>query len=200
MKHLFLIQCSLLPMLAALIFVAMGLGKSISGIPFQLRRSESCALPCWNGIRPGEMSVDAANRILFSQGYEMQNSMMDRNHILYIPPTDNRCTIRLGHQSARVIETRLSDCPNLRLGDVIAALGQPESLMPHSLTFRFGRGMAHLRLSIDPCVDRLSAFSEVMFVRFSTTPDISPYEVPWQGFIPAWRYEYRFPNSMPLGC
>ena len=200
MKRLFLLQCSIIPLLAALIFGAMGLGKINSNAPFQLRRSESCALPCWNGIRPGEMSVDAATHILFSQGYEMQNSMMDRNHILYIPSAENRCTIRLQHQSAHVIETRLSDCPNLRLGDVIAALGQPESLMPHSLTFRFARGMAHLRLQIDPCEDRLSAFSEVMFVRFSTTPDISPYEVPWQGFIPAWRYEYRFPNSMPLVC
>ncbi len=200
MKRLFLIQCTIIPLLVGLIFVSIVFGSYVNGALFQLGRSEACPLPCWNGIRTGEMSVDAANHILFSQGYEMQNSMTDRNHNFYISPTGSRCTVELGHQVARVIETHLSDCPNLRLGDVIAALGQPESLLPHSLTFRFARGMAHLRLRIDPCVDRLTAFSEVMFVRFSRMPDTSPYEVPWQGFIPAWRYEHLYSNTVPLVC
>jgi hypothetical protein len=200
MKRVFLIQCSIIPLLTGLIFVSIVLGSYLNGALFQLGRSESCPLPCWNGIRPGEMSVDAANHILFSQGYEMQNSMMDRNHILYIPPTENRCTVGLGHQVARVTETRLSNCPNLRLGDVIAALGQPDSLLPHSLTFTFARGMARLRLRIDPCEDRLSPFSEVMFVRFARTPGLLPNEVPWQGFIPPKHYEQRFPGRVPLAC
>jgi hypothetical protein len=200
MKRMFLIQCSIIPLLAGLIFGAIELGQKINSVPFQLRRSNDCDLPCWNGIRPGEMSIDAANHILFSQGYEMQNSMVDRDHILYIPPAANRCMVRLEHQAARVIETRLSHCPNLRLGDVIAALGQPESLLPHSLTFTFARGMARLRLRSDPCEDHLSPFSEVMFVRFSRTPGLLPNEVPWQGFIPATRYEQRFPGSVPLVC
>lgn len=200
MKRLFLIQCAFIPLLAGLIFAAIGLGGNIRDIPFQLRRSESCPLPCWNGIHPGQMSVDAANHILFSQGYEMQNSMWDRDHIRYIPLDAYRCIVRLGHQMARVAEIRLSNCPNLRLGDVIAAFGQPEGLLPNSLTLTFERGMARLRVQIDPCADRLTAFSEVMFVRFSLSPGISPYEVPWQGFIPAWRYENRFPNSLPLAC
>jgi hypothetical protein len=199
MKRLLILQCSILPPLVVLVLLAIVLGSRLDNKPRLLRRSEICTLPCWNGIRPGEMSIDAANHILFSQGYEAQNSLMDRAHITYTP-VGLGCNVRLEYEEATVTETRLTNCPNLRLGDVIAALGDPDSLLPHSSSFSFERGMARLRLKHDPCEEKLSPYSEVMYVQFSRTPGILPNEVPWQGFIPVWRYGQRFPDTIPLVC
>jgi hypothetical protein len=199
MKRLFLLQITLTLPFLALIVAAVLLGERLSRTPAMLR--QSCAMPCWNGIEPDEMTIDAANQIMFSQGYEPQNSGGER--INYVPGEEDRrrCTVRISHNEAIVTEMRLSNCPNLRLGDVLAAWGAPDTILHNSMTLSFHRGMARIRLvSNDDCEYPLSPYTEVQFIRFARTPGLMPNEVHWHGFMPAWSYKELSPNTIPLSC
>ena len=56
----------------ALLALAAGLLGRLADPPAgPLAGSPRCALPCWNGIRPGEMLVPRASQILVSQGYDL---------------------------------------------------------------------------------------------------------------------------------
>lgn len=199
MKRLFLLHLSLVLPLLVLMLAAIQVGAQVNHVPPVLRRG--CDAPCWNGIKPGEMSIDAANQILFSQGYEPQNAGGER--ITYVPGEDNRrrCTIRLTFDNAIVNETRLSNCPALRLGDVLAAWGAPDGILHTAMTLSFERGMARIRLvSAEDCEYDLSPFTEIHSIRFARTPGLLPNEIRWRGFKPAWSYKQISPHTIPLDC
>lgn len=194
-----IIQLTITTSLLALTLTAMFLGTRLHATPSMLR--QSCTMPCWNGIKPGEMTIDSANQILFSQGYEPQNSGGER--ITYVPGEEDRrrCTVRVSFDEAIVTEIRLSNCPNLRLGDVIAAWGAPDGILHNSMSLSFERGMARLRLvAASDCDYPLSPYTEILNIRFARTPGFLPNELRWHGFMPAWSYKQLSPNTIPLEC
>lgn len=190
------------PLVFGLIMFAGWFGQSFQETHVAMRGFGVCPPPCWNTIRPGEMSIGEADRILIDDQYQRQVDQRGRPGTVYLlEDTASGCTVRLERQGGAMTEVRLLDCPALRLGDLIPALGHPQSLLPHSMTISFEGGMARIRLKLDPCKQRISPFSEVMFVRFARTPGILPNEVEWRGFIPARQYAQRFPyDSIPLAC
>ncbi|MGQ9886901.1 MAG: hypothetical protein ACUVSX_00280 [Aggregatilineales bacterium] len=185
----------------ALLALAAGLFGRLADPPVTaLADSPRCALPCWNGIRPGEMLVPRASQILVSQGYDPSSDAQDRAHMHYAPrPHVEGCAVRLEHYNAIVTETRLSNCPGLRLGDVLAALGPPEGVQPGLLQFSFRGGQVRVKLRQDGCAPRLSPRLPVSSISLSADAQPSGY-IPWRGFMSPHHYLRLYPAVVLLSC
>lgn len=180
--------------------LAMALGNandSQSRSPVGL--GASCALPCWRGIQPGEIFIAQANRILIGQGYTARNFAGDINHIQYLPPHEE-CAVRLQHIAAIVIETRFLSCPDLRVGDVVAALGRPHSLAANFVFYRYDKGIISVRLRPRSCTDTLSPRTQVSYISLTIQQPPLVGQIRWQGFAPNWRYFQTAPHVPPLAC
>ncbi|MBZ0303816.1 MAG: hypothetical protein K8J31_29010 [Anaerolineae bacterium] len=184
----------------ALIVLAIGMGHADPTQPSPVGRGAFCELPCWRGIHPGETLIAQANRILMAQGYTAENSGV---YIHYRPPGDMPgCTVRLQQHEAFVTETRLSGCPDLDLGDVLAALGGPDQLTPNLLTVGFEGGAVRVQLDAPDCGESLSPHTAVQYVSLSQPngPAAAANLARWQGFALSWRYWRALPNFVVLAC
>lgn len=184
-----------------LLTLAAGLLGRLADPPdWLLADSPRCALPCWNGIRPGEMLVPRASQILVSQGYDPSSDAQDRAHMYYTPRSSVRgCAVRLEYYNAVVTETRLSNCKGLRLGDVLAVLGPPEGVQPGLLQFTFREGQVRVKLRQDGCAQRLSPYLLVSSINLSTARQQSGY-VAWRGFMSPYHYLRQHPGVILLSC
>ncbi len=181
-----------------IVFLMMNTGASImSSAP--VLRSPDCPLPCWHGIRPGAIVITEANEMLVGQGYMAQNSTTDQPHVQY-RPVNPACEVRLQHVNAIVNEIRLSACPALVLGDLIAELGRPATLSPNTLLFGFADGTLHVQLLALDCDAHLSPFTPVDYLSFKAESVTYADEVTWRGFAFPWRYKRLKPNIVPLAC
>lgn len=190
--------------LAAVLALLTGLVLSLaySGTPSRspVRREAFCDLPCWRGIHPGETLIAQANRILMAQGYSAENNV---GRIHYTPPEDSRdCQVSLEHENALVMEIRLSHCPDLQLGDTLAALGQPDRLSPNLLTLGFDAGAVRLQLHSLDCGENLSPYTDVQSISLSEHQQVASDATapPWQGFALPWRYLRSIPDIVVLAC
>jgi hypothetical protein len=183
----------------ALVLLTMNAGR-LNGESFSpVSRSTNCPLPCWRGIQPGEIFIAQANRIMIGQGYMAQDRATNRAYIRYLPH-DSTCAVRLQHEEAVVNEIRLSDCPALRLGDVMVELGRPDGIATNRLYFNFDTGRLRVQLSLQECSTHLSPFVPIDYL--SLTPDTAMLadDAMWRGFAFAWRYQRLQPGVMPLAC
>lgn len=160
-----------------------------------------CQLPCWQGINPGRTRIDPANQIMLNLGYNAETAMNNRIRLRYPPLNTSPCSIQLEHREAVVTETIFS-CFDLRLGDVLLLLGQPEGFMPGDMLFYFGAGDVTARLTIDGCASRMSPFAAVREMRLHPGPDATRIGrmVHWRGFAPVRDYLQRSPVTLLLTC
>lgn len=189
------------PVTLALLALLAGLLGQIAGpADSPLTGSDRCAPPCWNGIRPGEIYVPRASHILVNLGYDPSSSALDRTHVYYTPQeTITGCNVRLEHFDAIVTETRLTNCPGLRLGDLLAALGPPEGIQPGLLLFAFQGGQVHVKLAADGCAPRLTPHLPVAYVSLSAAGRQAGY-APWHGFMSPYHYLRLYPGVVLLTC
>jgi hypothetical protein len=175
-------------------------GSRWYGQPAVLWDDGSCRLPCWRGIVPGTVSVEQADVIMAQQGYTAQYTAS----AVHYTPADRRagCRVRLQQDRSVITATHLSECPGLRLGDVMALFGAPEHIAPNLLTLEFAGGTVNVQLYAPACGEALSPFTPIQFISL-TSPEIArPYPQPlsWQGFALPWRYRQRLPGIIVLGC
>ncbi len=200
MRGMIRLQLLLVVALALLTGLAMSVAQLRGEPRSPVRRGAFCELPCWRGIQPGETLIAQANRIMMAQGYIVENSA---SSLHFTPPEDRLdCQVSVEHRDARVTEVRLSNCPDLRLGDTLAALGQPDHLAPNLLTMGFDDGSVRLQLRSPGCGEHLSPFTDVQFISLSESPwntaeDTAPH---WQGFALPWRYLRAVPNILVLAA
>lgn len=185
--------------LAGLILLARALGSLLMPDLSPVAGDGRCVAPCWRGVLPGAVFIANANNILLSQGYTPQNSIDNRIRMIYQAP-DETCTARLDHQDARVTEIRLSECNDLRLGDVMATLGPPDGFAPGAQTFVFASGSAVVRTDGDGCSGRLSLLLPVRSISLTPPGSTLRADTPWRGFMPAWAYRRLLPERAYLGC
>lgn len=188
-------------LLALLVLVSRVVGAHLHPPPAPLQHADFCVLPCWRGINPGQTRIDPANRIMLGQGYIAQNTTMNRARIRYLPGATRRgeCVVQLDHREAIVTENRLSDCPGLTLGDVMATLGGPDGIEPGALSLTFAGGRVRVKLEADGCARRLLPTLPVRYI--SLTPGTSTAkDIPWQGFKPPRYYLPQVTDVLLLTC
>lgn len=159
-----------------------------------------CDLPCWLGIRPGVDNINRANRILLGAGYYSERGARNRQRLRYTPTDAPGCAVRLELDEFTIIELLLTNCPDLRLGDVISALGAPDGVLPASGSFVFAGGTVSAALQIDTCPPALHPQASVRYIRMVAEDRATRNQADWRGFMPAWRYQQLTPNIIALDC
>lgn len=198
MRLLLLAALLILTSLSLLTAASISLGQQASP-PLVLRHAHPCTLPCWQGINPGRTRIDPANQIMLNLGYNAQNSTQNRARLSYPPADAEHCAVVIEHREAIVTEIRLSDCPALVLGDVMAAIGAPDSIQPGALSFTFATGRVKVKLEGDGCQPRITPFLPVRYISLTTaSPPTS--EITWQGFRPPRDYIAQLADVLMLAC
>lgn len=193
-----LLLCGLLVCCVALAQMA-GRTNSISPSPVR-NDAAACALPCWHGIRPGETTLVRANQIMLSEGYTVQRTQENTALASYFPDGDSQCSVHLHHSGAVVDRIRLLDCPPLRLGDVMMALGTPVSLAPSGNYVTFAEGYVRVWLHGLACGETLTPFVGVDNISLSAQQYDDTVDVTWRGFMSPQRYAQNAPVLVLFLC
>jgi len=88
--------------------------------------------PCWYGIVPGVTTVDEAQHLLSARDYQFEPRLgRSALEMVYQHRQINRCTISLIwiYSSSIVDVLSIQYCKDLQLGDILAILGTPESVL-----------------------------------------------------------------------
>ena len=169
--------------------------------PSPIQRTSRCVLPCWRGIQPGVTFIEQANGVFLGRGYNTQRSPQNLTSTYYEPvPPDRGCSVRLQQREALVTEIRFTNCADLRLGHVIAALGEPDTLSPNFIYYQFETGFVRLRLQPTDCTERLSPNTPITYISLSADESLPQVTASWLGFAPNWRYFRTSPHIPPLAC
>lgn len=190
-----------LVVLAALLVTTSALvaGQALhqpAALTTDLTSTEHCALPCWQGVIPGETYLSSAAVILREAGYTLFSTSQGISD--YQPVNQARCRVRLlstqeeridGEIDGRVIEIRLLGCREAMLGDTMLALRHPQVTSSGGARMSFMNGSAHVYTRGSACTEhRLTPFMRVDAVII--TPQRPPHEtaIPWHGFASYFAY------------
>lgn len=147
--------------------------------------------PCWYGIVPGVTKSQEADQRLHSLGYVVPSSDAGNYYavvVYHAMKTSLGCDLTLQYGgSDRVALIQLMNCRGLRLGDVMALLGEPDAI---------DANRANLWLLYQK---QFSGFVEVSETLSPYAPVISTGILPknqplgmtahpWHGFLPLWLY------------
>ncbi len=199
MSRLLIVPAALVLLCLLLIGGSMTLGAALEDAPTVLQHHPQCALPCWRGINPGRTHIDPANQIMLNMSYNAENTMINRTRLSYPAPDAARCAVQIEHREAIVTEMRLYQCPGLRLGDVLLALGRPDGVQPGNMIFYFQGSRVWAKLHVNGCAPRLSPFLPVQELRMSIA-SAGDSRVSWQGFLRPREYVRQFPETLLLTC
>lgn len=187
--------------LASVLTLALAGTNALAALVGQIRPAHpwlaegGCAPPCWADVHPGHTVVAEAARTLNERGYALR-AAGDTPYLVYERPRA-ACTVRLEFRGARVSVIRLR-CADLRLGDVVAALGAPDTVAPGATVIRFGFGRVRARFNAPACIGRFTPFTPVTTLSLSGRSDVPTGASRWRGFQPLWRYRRLAPSTS--GC
>jgi len=152
--------------------------------------------PCWYGIVPGVTRMQEAGELLEGHGWVVTRSdLLDYVRLEVKSPWGCRILIggSIGLTRNPILENiPISDCDDLRLGDVLGQIGMPDRISSCNNQFnpvpQFN-GQISVNL-VDPKASRnwLSPFDRVERI-FITQGAAFPKILRWHGFAPAWRYQ-----------
>lgn len=175
--------------------VAMVLGSAFQPASPALASIDSCTLPCWNDITPGETTLDSALNILSELGYRKHETIARADVVIYYAPENSDwCDVLLGFSERRfpsiVIYMNLLNCPGLRMGDLAGVLGDIEGVV---VEWQWGWGPSYRRNSVRLMSWRkLSVEADEFFISLVAPND--RLRLPWHGFITLRRYCHFQPN------
>jgi hypothetical protein len=187
MRRVLMSGGTLVLFLTMLVAVAMQLGEHLRPLPAVLARLSDCRPWCWQTIIPGQTSRTQADQVLVSLGYEEQfvqngQTSPSAHFVTYRSLDDRDCTVTLFYDAGQSGKIRLLGCSNLTLGDVMAALGKPEEILP-AMTVLSGNAVTVTSSSVG--MGETLSFSflggyVIVFATSSADPDL-----PW--FLPTSR-------------
>lgn len=155
-------------------------------------QSETCSIPCWRGIVPGQTFRSSAHTILTDNGYSLWSSTARAQ--VYHHEDASRCEVALhttneerldGEIDGRVYEIRLLSCSNTILGDVMLVLQQPDVTSTSGLLISFRDGIAHVYTRMRICdSNRVTPFIRVDAVVLSERMNaVMDSGQQWRGFV-----------------
>jgi hypothetical protein len=123
---------------STLLAAGMRAGAAWGRAPASVADLDRCPLPCWRGITSGETTLEMARALLHERGYGQRPvSRFFTNPITFERAGSDECLVRIAYGFGIVADVVLHDCPDVRIGDVMAALGEPDGYVaPHILSFR----------------------------------------------------------------
>lgn len=204
--------------LIILTFTSIAAGRVLGGIPNGLEAEASCTLPCWNGIRPGETTLIEADAILRNLGYKLVGpdaSVATTNNYESIQPAPI-CQVGLGRArilSARISEITLQFCKDTALGHLNELVERPESFIPYVSMLSYHKGEVIVILRSEICRTPLTPHNPILFISLTQPTAQTPANnaisaelatqreenstlLPWQGFLPLWRYDQLYPGRV----
>jgi hypothetical protein len=198
-----LLSASILSLVsAALIFGALGWGQVVAQAPLPLANLDACTLPCWNDIYPYQTELEQADALLQNAGYNTRRDYFRHNFVAY-SGSSRACAVRLSYVGTRVSIIWLSECYNVRLGDLMAIMGAPEAILPSATTLSFRNEQVTVTVWGDQCDQWFEPFAEVKTIYLDLperwiyrTEMIRQEFFPWRGFMNRRHYQQREP-SMP---
>jgi len=219
MKRVLLLPGLITVPLITLMLVSIAIGKAWGNPPSGFVQVETCRLPCWNGIRPGETRLGEAINRLTELGYEpMQGEGAAIPNVMnYVTSQPNSiCQVGMGaprSMNAKVTELTLQVCKGTSLGHIIDMLGEPESMIPMISLLTYENNQVVIVMRSEMCGSQLSPHSELMFISVTQPPtgagalatemilnqmqnQVDSTLLPWRGFLPLWRYDRLYPERV----
>ncbi len=184
------------------IVLARGIGAGTDDLSPGGSRLTLCALPCWMRLTPRGSTVSNADVVLTSIGYIVDPASYQEGVVSYLPvDPPQQCVVEV-HYIGSVIEMLiLKNCPDIRLGDVFAAAGTPDSVFASGNALAFANFTVIAAVEGDRCRGWLSPYSRVTTLRLvSTERALQDTRRPWRGFMPYWRYLQVQPDVRPPDC
>lgn len=156
---------------------------------------EALPQPCWYGIVPTHLQVNGGVLIDERFGAYHRVDVQFAARVVrfdYAALDDSLCDMTVYDSTAYRDTLILNHCHDIQLGDVIAVMGEPESLCAddHEIYLIFGDG--HIRVGIERAQfhqDRVVPRAEILDINLSDTPILSTLK--WHGFATMWRYRER---------
>jgi hypothetical protein len=187
---------------AALAMVSRAIGTAEPPNPALMGFIEGCEdtpQPCWYGLVPGVSTLREIGSQLHRFGYELGLGTTDRS-LTYISNERSPGCVQINFDIvAAEVSAIILGCTDVRAGDVTVLLGRPDYRLWYTRQdsdWIYGR--TSMRLSQ---VWANSAFETIQYLRMARPRDVklnSPSTMPWQGFLPRWRYCQLQP--MYSGC
>lgn len=179
----------LLAFSTALTVSALQVGASLPP-PSPLVGLDACELPCWNRIVPRQTPLNMAQTLLAEAGYRVRGY----GQLVTFEPTESidGCQVWLNTGGGFVTVTSLVHCPGVRLGDLLAILGEPEGILRSASGLVFREAQIVIMVRMLPCDDWFSPQSsilsvyfvdrEAMRIRNLLAADPIYESFPWRGF------------------
>jgi hypothetical protein len=114
-----------------LFFLALAGCKAEDPVLGVLQRN-SCALPWWNEITPGETGKETALRILQNPSIVERGSLEEPYEGIYLARLNGGAAIEIEFQgkTVRYFSLKLSEESPTTIGELIATLGEPDLVRP----------------------------------------------------------------------
>lgn len=185
-------------MLTGAVLLVMAAGGVRAADPL-LAETDTCRLPCWLGITPGNSTFSQADLILTQLGYRNQDDEVPT--ILTYMPEDDRsvCVVSVVRHTSVDNTVRalvLTLCEGVAVGDLMGGLGMPERLSARFSTYSFVDNTVTVTTQGDLCQTHIAPRAIIAQIRLAPAQAPQFYEIPWQGFLPLWRYDQLNPDAL----
>ena len=194
----------------AVILGAIGWANVFAAPPLPLEELNTCGRACWHDIVLRQTDFRQADAMMLDEGYEIWRGISGAFTRMYeLDGVERNCVVGLvSSRGQAVTSIRLSQCEGVRLGDLIAAVGQPEGVMPSTQAVTFQNGEVVASIREDTCFYWISPFSSVQTIYLESLggdEDILqggvPYPpelaLPWRGFRSRAYYLQFEPTMRP---
>jgi hypothetical protein len=149
--------------------------------------------PCWYGIQPGETTIGVAHQQLSGYRYAwVGSSSWNASHLQRYQTESGGCGLMIEIVGTGIQAVNLSECPNLRVGDLLAMLGVPDSVCLYYTRFGLMYGGDGETLIMLPGDGLFSPYTPVESIRLTAYP-LPWSSMRWHQFIPFQRYRDLYP-------
>lgn len=172
--------------LVTIIYAACALGAALPPNPALSGFSENCQnkpQPCWYGVLPGVTPLSDVLKMFEQrtfQVFEHVNPQLGHNEYVVMNPQDHTsCVSTLVPVGEDATILRLA-CPEIRLGDMLAAFGKPDAVYGTLLYYHSG---------LIILIHTFSAYDGIEFIYLNQKNAFPDCTYPWSGFATPWRYQ-----------
>lgn len=153
--------------------------------------------PCWYGIIPGVTTIEDAKQTIQEVAYHYRTMTTreggEKVWTMVYGSQISDCSVQIQHRGTRINMITLTECSDVRMGDLMQTLGEPNNIRPLSLTFRDESIYARAGFqNTDDCPD-FSPFGAVDGISIYQRAAINRDDVidSWRGFQPYSWYVKR---------
>jgi hypothetical protein len=200
---------AVIPLFVSLTFLTLGalfvgrfgsLDPTVEGF---MKGCDEQAQPCWYGIIPGITTIEDAKQAIQEVAFHYRtiNVRQDGEKVwtMVYGSWMTDCAVQIRHRGTQINMITLTNCSDVRVGDLMQTLGKPNNIRPLNLTFHDEAIYARAGYQrSDNCPD-FSPFGAVDGIWIYRRAEISSDESAdtWQGFQP---YDWYVKRGTAPSC